>query len=1162
MLLGLMSFSCLLTCRRISSNNFTGKIPDFFPSWKQLQKLEFQASGFEGPIPPSISSLSNMYELRISDLNGGVSKLPNLRNMSNLFRLMLRSCNISGQIPPYLFQMPNIQNIDLSFNRLTGNITNVTRFEKMQSMYLTNNSLTGPIPDWIKSIKVSSQVDLSYNNFSEDSEPPTCRETVNLFKSSSGGKNLQLSECLGNYPCLKDRYSLYINCGGEKVTIGGIDYEADNDTGGAAKYFPMISNWELSSTGHFWDMSNKTSVDSVYLAQNISVLRMNDSELYTTARLSPLSLTYYIRCLGKGNYTVKLHFAEIVIRGNSSFYSLGRRIFDVYIQGNLRLKDFNIKRTAKGVDKEYVHEFKAVAVRDKTLEIRFRWAGKGTTDVPKRGTYGPLISAISVKSEFKPPNDRQKKILIVVGAVVLFLLLVFMILGALWWKGLWDRISREEGNALVEQQKGNLMELVDPKLGTEFNKEEAMTIIKVALLCTNSSPALRPTMSQVVSMLEGRTAVHEITSTDPGFFGDQIGFKSFSNFDQSPIRSSDTHSLVRSSDSHSLVRSSDSHSLTAISVGRQFNKDNLNHSEESSVETSGQAMEMTRSPVLLLSLMIITVMSMEALKVEAQAAGELSRDEGNNHTSWKTPKSADRPLLNNTLLCNCSFPGNVCHVEMIVLNANNLTGKLPQSLTNLTKLTELRISSNNFTGKIPDFFPSWKQLQKLEIQASGFEGPIPPSISNLSNMYELRISDLNGGVSELPYLRNMNSLFRLMVRSCNISGQIPHYLFQMPQVQIIDLSFNRFRGNIPNVATLDRMEKMYLTNNSISGPIPDWIKSLSSRSQADLSYNNFSEDSVPPTCRETLQLSECLGNHPCSKDRYSLYINCGGGKVTVKGIDYEADNDQGGEAKYVPINNNWEVSSTGHFWDTDITSNDYVAHNVSVLRMNDSELYTTARLSPLSLTYYIRCLGNGNYTVKLHFAEIVIRDNSSFYSLGRRIFDVYIQGNRRLKDFDIENTAKGVDKEYIHEFKAVTVRDKTLEIRFHWAGKGTTAAPKRGTYGPLISAISVKSKFNPPNDRQKTIFIVVGAVVLFLVLVFMILGALWWKGLLWDRISREEELRGLDLKTGIFTLRQIKAATNNFDAANKLGEGGFGIVYKVTYNFKSFLFSNTLLTLS
>jgi hypothetical protein len=35
------------------------------------------------------------------------------------------------------------------------------------------------------------------------------------------------------------------------------------------------------------------------------------------------------------------------------------------------------------------------------------------------------------------------------------------------------------------------------------------------------------------------------------------------------------------------------------------------------------------------------------------------------------------------------------------------------------------------------------------------------------------------------------------------------------------------------------------------------------------------------------------------------------------------------------------------------------------------------------------------------------------------------------------------------------------------------------------------------------------------------------------------------LQTGTFTLRQIKAATNRFDAANKIGEGGFGSVYKV-----------------
>lgn len=40
-------------------------------------------------------------------------------------------------------------------------------------------------------------------------------------------------------------------------------------------------------------------------------------------------------------------------------------------------------------------------------------------------------------------------------------------------------------------------------------------------------------------------------------------------------------------------------------------------------------------------------------------------------------------------------------------------------------------------------------------------------------------------------------------------------------------------------------------------------------------------------------------------------------------------------------------------------------------------------------------------------------------------------------------------------------------------------------------------------------------------------------------------MRALDLRTGRFTLRQIKMATRNFSASNKIGEGGFGPVYKV-----------------
>ena len=126
-------------------------------------------------------------------------------------------------------------------------------------------------------------------------------------------------------------------------------------------------------------------------------------------------------------------------------------------------------------------------------------------------------------------------------------------------------------------------------------------------------------------------------------------------------------------------------------------------------------------------------------------------------------------------------------------------------------------------------------------------------------------------------------------------------------------------------------------------------------------------------------------------DWYSVHINCGGKATTIGNIKYEADVDPAGAAKYVRVREYWGFSSSGRFWDLNTSANDYIANNVSILKMNESELYTSARLSPLSITYYARCLANGPYNLKLHFAEIVIRDNRSFYSLGRRIFDIYVQ---------------------------------------------------------------------------------------------------------------------------------------------------------------------------
>ena len=55
------------------------------------------------------------------------------------------------------------------------------------------------------------------------------------------------------------------------------------------------------------------------------------------------------------------------------------------------------------------------------------------------------------------------------------------------------------------------MDLVDPTLRA-FDENEVIRVMRVALLCTQGSPTLRPSMSRVVAMLSGDAEVGSVTS--------------------------------------------------------------------------------------------------------------------------------------------------------------------------------------------------------------------------------------------------------------------------------------------------------------------------------------------------------------------------------------------------------------------------------------------------------------------------------------------------------------------------------------------------------------------------------------------------------------------------------------------------------------------------
>ncbi|XP_059659125.1 probable LRR receptor-like serine/threonine-protein kinase At1g56130 [Cornus florida] len=428
-------------------NRFTGKLPEFFGTLTALKDLRIHGTMLQGPIPNSYGALTKLADLRIGDLSEEDSSLNFLENLTSLSTLSLRNSRVAGQLPEKLGTFSNLQSLDLSFNKLTGQIPNSFQdFASLQYLYLGSNNLSGELPPNIVTQKLVA-LDVSFNSISGNLPQHSAKAglSVNVVGTSINADSLLDGKTSGMLHCLLDNNkcsnkvpatSFSIKCGGtEQVSASGIRFDDDSETLGAASFYASSDNqWAVSNTGIFISNPNGpryiTNTDS-------QITETLESELYKTARISPSSLRYYGLGLKNGKYSIDLHFAEIQMEDTRSWKGLGRRLFDVYIQGEKVLQDFNIQEEAGGSKRALVKTFEA-NVTNTIMDIHFFWAGRGSCCIPFQSTYGPLVSAIHVSqvSDGLGSSNRDKKRIgrfvgIAVGcaAGVMILSSVFY----LWW---------------------------------------------------------------------------------------------------------------------------------------------------------------------------------------------------------------------------------------------------------------------------------------------------------------------------------------------------------------------------------------------------------------------------------------------------------------------------------------------------------------------------------------------------------------------------------------------------------------------------------------------------------------------------------------------------------------------------------------------------------
>lgn len=135
-------------------------------------------------------------------------------------------------------------------------------------------------------------------------------------------------------------------------------------------------------------------------------------------------------------------------------------------------------------------------------------------------------------------------------------------------------------------------------------------------------------------------------------------------------------------------------------------------------------------------------------------------------------------------------------------------------------------------------------------------------------------------------------------------------------------------------------------------------------------------------------------------DSSCLNVNCGGKDAAIKEnnqkVFYVGDGGiEGGTARlFLNSDQYWGFSSTGDFMDDGNFQN--VRYTASLVGSNLNELDSTARIAPISITYFHYCLENGNYTVRLRFSEIQFTDDDTYSSLGKRVFNIYVQVRENL----------------------------------------------------------------------------------------------------------------------------------------------------------------------
>ncbi|XP_051229943.1 receptor-like protein EIX1 [Lolium perenne] len=182
-------------------------------------------------------------------------------------------------------------------------------------------------------------------------------------------------------------------------------------------------------------------------------------------------------------------------------------------------------------------------------------------------------------------------------------------------------------------------------------------------------------------------------------------------------------------------------------------------------------------------------------------------------------------------------------VQYLYLSDANITGSLTSYwIAQLTSMRELELGGNMLTGHIPTEIGRLSNLTVLYLRNNAFSGNITEKhFSDLANLQTLHLSE---NLLAVNLAANWTPPFKLQdvyLRSCRIGPQFPLWLQTQTTVERLDLSNNSIGGAVPSWfwKSVSNASEVYLSDNQLNGTLPTTLKQLPMLYVLELSFNRF-----------------------------------------------------------------------------------------------------------------------------------------------------------------------------------------------------------------------------------------------------------------------------------------------------------------------------------